>query len=115
AQSDLTNNWVIVDGLGGGGQTPGLPNPGQNLDALRGLPVVTLTSPVSGSKFVSGVTTVNLAASASDPGGAVAKVEFFASGAKLGEDTTAPYEFAWMNPADGTYILSAVATDNQGL
>ncbi len=45
----------------------------------------------------------------------MAKVEFYQGVFKVGEDTTAPYTFAWTNVAPGTYQLSAVATDNAGL
>jgi predicted phage tail protein len=57
---------------------------------------------------------VNLAATASDANGMVTKVEFFNGAAKLGEDTTAPYNFAWSGVAAGTYTLTARATDNLG-
>ena len=42
----------------------------------------------------------------------MAKVEFFANGSKLDEDTTQPYSFTWSNAAIGSYNLTAVATDN---
>lgn len=111
AQADLTNNWVIVDTLNGT-QTPGLPNPGQNLDALRGLPSVTLSSPTNGANFAAGAT-INLAATASDSNG-VAKVEFFAGTTKLFEDVSPPFQFTWGSPPSGSYPVFAVATDNDG-
>jgi Tol biopolymer transport system component len=46
--------------------------------------------------------------------GTIVKVEFFASGNKLGEVADAPYVFVWNNVALGTYSLTAVATDNTG-
>ena len=52
--------------------------------------------------------------SASDPDGTVAKVEFFADGAKVGEATNSPYTLAWNSPALGGHVLRAVATDNKG-
>ena len=58
--------------------------------------------------------TVNLAATASDADGTVAKVEFFNGATKLGEDTTAPYSFTWSGVAAGTYTLTARATDDLG-
>ena len=57
---------------------------------------------------------MNLAATASDPDGSVAKVEFFNGAAKLGEDTTAPYSYSWSGVAAGGYTLTARATDNLG-
>ncbi len=77
------------------------------------LPSVSLTSPSAGASFT-GPATVPLAATASDSDGSVAKVEFFNGGTKLGEDLTAPYEFAWTNVLPGSYSLTAKATDNAG-
>ena len=77
------------------------------------LPGVTLTQPPDGATFTAPAT-VNLAATASDADGTVAKVEFFNGAAKLGEDTTAPYSFSWSSVAAGTYTLTARATDNLG-
>ena len=76
-------------------------------------PAVALTQPTDGATFVAPAT-VNLGASASDPDGSVAKVEFFSGAAKLGEDTTAPYSFSWSGVAAGSYTLTARATDNLG-
>ena len=41
-------------------------------------------------------------------------MEFFNGETKLGEDLSSPYSFTWNNVATGTYVISAVATDNQG-
>ena len=76
-------------------------------------PTVALTQPSDGATFTAPAT-VNLAASAADGDGAVAKVEFFNGTTKLGEDTTAPYTFAWSGVAAGNYSLTARATDNLG-
>ena len=77
------------------------------------LPSVTLTQPADGATFTAPAT-VNLAATASDTDGTVAKVEFFNGATKLGEDTTAPYSFTWSGVAAGTYTLTARATDDLG-
>lgn len=50
---------------------------------------------------------------ATDPEGAMSKVEFFADGTKIGEDTIAPYLFNWY-PYSGAYALRAVALDIHG-
>src|SRR3954453_3853251 len=76
-------------------------------------PTVTLTQPTSGATF-SAPAAVNLAASASDADGSVAKVEFFNGTTKLGEDTTAPYAFTWSGVAAGPYTVTARATDDLG-
>ena len=44
----------------------------------------------------------------------VAKVEFYANEVKIGEDTTAPYEYTWSNVPSGEYALQAIAIDNNG-
>ncbi len=75
-------------------------------------PTVSLTQPVAGAVFHAPAT-VNLAASAADDV-SVAKVEFFNGATKLGEDTTAPYTYAWTGVAQGTYSVTAKATDGAG-
>jgi Galactose oxidase-like, Early set domain/Bacterial Ig domain len=77
------------------------------------LPTVTLTQPADGATFAPPAT-VNLAATASDTDGTVAKVEFFNGTTKLGEDTTAPYSFTWSGVPAGSYTLTARATDDVG-
>jgi gliding motility-associated-like protein len=77
------------------------------------LPTVSLTAPVEGTSFASGGT-LNLTATANDLDGQVVKVEFFQGNVKLGESTTAPYSFAWVNPPAGNYQISARATDDKG-
>jgi len=74
-------------------------------------PLVALTNPVSGALFFEG-TNISLAASASDPDGTLSKVEFFEGTNKLGELTNSPWTLVWSNVVQGSYQLSAVATDN---
>ncbi|HYC84225.1 MAG TPA: glycosyl hydrolase family 18 protein, partial [Chryseosolibacter sp.] len=57
-----------------------------------GLPVVAITSPANGATVATGSNVV-IAATTSDPGGSIAKVEFLHNGAKVGEDLTSPYSF----------------------
>lgn len=80
---------------------------------IGAVPSCTLTSPVGGTTFTVPVT-INLAATASDSDGTIAKVEFYQDGTKLGEDTTVPYGLTWTSASQGTYSLSAVAIDNTG-
>ena len=58
--------------------------------------------------------TIELAASATDSDGTVARVEFYADATKLGEDSTSPYAFTWSNVAAGSYSITARAFDNAG-
>jgi hypothetical protein len=57
--------------------------------------------------------TLTLTANATDSDG-IAKVEFFNGATKLGEDTTAPFQFSWAGVAAGTYNITARATDTVG-
>jgi beta-glucanase (GH16 family) len=75
-------------------------------------PTVSITSPANGSSFAEG-TSISVTASASDPDGSIAKVEFFANGNSIGVDNSSPYAVTWIVPA-GTTTLTAVATDNEG-
>ncbi|OYW76022.1 MAG: hypothetical protein B7Z37_10790 [Verrucomicrobia bacterium 12-59-8] len=72
-----------------------------------------ITAPADGAG-VGLNTTINITAGAVDTDGTVTKVEFFDAGTKLGEDTSAPYTFAWNGATSGNHALSAVATDNAG-
>jgi hypothetical protein len=79
-----------------------------------GAPVVSITQPAESAEFNEG-DDITITADASDPCGAVTKVEFYKNDVKLGEDTTSPYSFIWTDVPEGNYALSAVATDNSGL
>jgi len=77
-------------------------------------PSVAIATPVPGTQYVAPAT-VNLAATASDADGTVARVDFYANATLVGTMQTPPYAFAWTNVAAGTYSLVAKATDNAGL
>lgn len=81
-------------------------------------PVVQITSPASGAVFSPGVGfTVNVSAVDFDINGvqdSVNSVRLYEDGNLIGTDTTSPYSFA-VNPANGTHIYTARATDPQGL
>lgn len=76
-------------------------------------PAVSLTNPANNAQFTAPAN-INVVASASDADGTVSKVEFFNGSTKLGESSTAPYQFTWTNVPAGTYALTAKATDNKG-
>lgn len=78
-----------------------------------GLPVVSITAPSNNSSYTTPAS-ISIAANASDSNGSIAKVEFYSGSTKLGEDATAPYAFVWNNVAEGSYSITAVATDNTG-
>ena len=74
-------------------------------------PSVTITSPVNNSSFTAG-NSITIAVSASDSDGSISKVEFYNGSTKLGEDLSSPYSFVWSSIVEGTYNLTAKATDN---
>ena len=76
-------------------------------------PSVAITSPANNATFTYPAT-VNLVVSASDADGSVAKVEYFTGATKLGETTSAPYQFTWTGMSAGSYAITTKATDNLG-
>jgi len=79
-------------------------------------PVVNITAPTNGTTVLPG-SPILITATATDltvggQSGQVTKVEFFDGATRLGEDTSAPYEFSWSNPSSGVHVLTAKATDN---
>ncbi len=76
-------------------------------------PTVVLTSPATGTSFFAPAT-INLTATASDPDGAIAQVEFFQGTTNLGATTVSPYTFSVSGVAAGSYLFKARATDNFG-
>jgi dipeptidyl aminopeptidase/acylaminoacyl peptidase len=77
------------------------------------LPTVALTAPVDGTKLAAPAT-ISLTATASDTGGSIASVAFYAGTTLIATDTAAPYSASWASVGAGTYSLTAVATDNFG-
>lgn len=77
-------------------------------------PSVSITSPSAGTQFTVPASIV-INATAADTDGTISKVEFFNGSVKLGEDTTNPYSYTWSGVAQGSYSITAVATDNGGL
>jgi len=77
-------------------------------------PVVRITSPANNDILGAGGN-FTISATASEIGGSIAKVEFFAGGNKIGQSTASPYSITWTDPDDGHYTLTAKATDAGGL
>ncbi|GAA5042702.1 hypothetical protein GCM10011506_45460 [Marivirga lumbricoides] len=75
-------------------------------------PTVALSSPEANTTYPSG-SAVTIEANASDSDGSVTKVEFLVNGTVAGTDTSAPYSFTVTDLADGSYSISARATDNE--
>ncbi|MFN8438909.1 MAG: endo-1,4-beta-xylanase [Cytophagales bacterium] len=74
-------------------------------------PTVSITTPANNANFSIGAT-VTIGATAADADGTVSKVAFYNGTTKLGEDATSPYSYSWTNVAEGTYTITAIATDN---
>ncbi|MBL7816000.1 MAG: T9SS type A sorting domain-containing protein [Saprospiraceae bacterium] len=85
-------------------------------------PIVTLTAPANGATLVTNTT---LSATASDPDGTIASVNFYwvvgntktgtVSRQLLGSDNTAPYTYDWLNMPGGNYNIQAEAVDDCGV
>jgi uncharacterized protein (DUF2141 family) len=76
------------------------------------LPTVALTSPANNATVTSPAN-LGLNVSSSDADGSVAKVDYY-SGSTLIASTTSPFAYSWNNVANGTYSITAIATDNRG-
>jgi hypothetical protein len=104
---------VVVD-------SAGVPSVGRMVTLVNGstapadaAPNAVITAPANGSSFRRG-TDITVSASASDPDGLVARVDFLRNGALMGQDATAPYSWRWNNARRGTYTLKARAVDDRG-
>ncbi|MEQ9307052.1 MAG: Ig-like domain-containing protein, partial [Marinoscillum sp.] len=97
AQADICN--IVIDG-----EAPAS-NP----------PTVSITAP-SNNATVSG-SSVSITASASDVDNDLTGVQFKLNGSNLGsQDTSSPFSYSWNTTgvSNGTYSLTAVATDDEG-
>lgn len=74
-------------------------------------PVISISSPAKSTAFIAPAT-ITIDATASDPDGSITRVEFFNGSEKLGERTSAPWSFTWKEVKEGTYPITAAATDN---
>ena len=83
------------------------------VESVNDYPIVTLTAPTSGINYLPPAT-INLAATASDPDGTIARVEFYNGATLVGTATTSPYSYNWSNVGRGSYTLTATAYDNLG-
>ncbi|MBP5480378.1 MAG: carbohydrate-binding protein [Paludibacteraceae bacterium] len=79
----------------------------------KGTPKVSFTSPTA-SDDLEAPATVTLSVDATDEDGSIRSVAFYNGDTKLGESTSAPYTYTIEGLKEGTYTLSAVATDNEG-
>ncbi len=84
-----------------------------NFKILNRAPKVSLISPENTGSYVTGAS-LNIAATATDEDGSIAKVSFYNGSVKLGEVTTPPFQIQWQS-VTGNLNLFAIATDDLGL
>jgi hypothetical protein len=77
------------------------------------LPTVSITAPASGASYAAPAT-MTVTATANDPDGSIAGVDFYAGSQLIATDSASPYSAAWSNVPAGTYTLTAIARDNRG-
>lgn len=76
-------------------------------------PTVTFTRPTAGTTLTAPAT-VEFRVSASDSDGRIARVRLYQGSTLVKDDTTSPYSHNWSNVPAGTYLLRAVAYDDDG-
>lgn len=76
-------------------------------------PAVSLTGPLQGSTYMAPAV-ISLQADAIDTDGEIEKVDFYLDDTLLSTLENAPYTFEWNDVPEGSYLLKAVATDNNG-
>ena len=84
-----------------------------NITVTNAAPTVTLTAPVTASRYLPSAI-VSLAANASDPDGSITRVEFLADGNVIATSVTAPFTGTWNAAPPGTHVVTARAFDNGG-
>ena len=83
-------------------------------DSSSSAPSVSIASPLSGESMIAG-SVVSIVASASDPDGQVASVQFFVDGRPQGAaDQAEPFTVDWTPSSSGNYSINAVAIDASG-
>jgi hypothetical protein len=76
-------------------------------------PLIDISSPTKSTGFIAPAT-ITIEANATDRDGRVVMVEFYNGTTKLGERTSEPWSFTWKEVNEGTYSITAAATDNSG-
>ncbi len=85
----------------------------QSLDPTLFDPTIFLNNPTNVAPLFQPAA-VRLVASVYDPAAAIARLEFFADNAKIGERLAPPFSLVWSNVPPGTYALSLSATTSAG-
>ena len=77
-------------------------------------PLVRITSPANGASVYAAGAILPIAADATDLDGTITNVQFFANTNKIAEVSTSPWTAVWSNALSGSYVLTALAADNNG-
>ena len=77
------------------------------------LPSISINSPDNEASF-SEEEAIEISTLVSDLDGTISKVEFYAGNIKIGETSSAPFDYTWTNPSIGIHQITAKAIDNQG-
>lgn len=112
--SDAPNTWVVTALATAKNGNTSVSAPVTVSIVQDVAPAVSLTSPGNGATYAA-KSTIPLSATAASQYSTISNVEFFKDSTSLKKVTTAPYTYSWPNVAAGTYTLTAVATDAQGL
>jgi hypothetical protein len=81
---------------------------------IPGAPTVSITSPAEATGFTAPAS-ITIDVTAADANGTISKVDFYNGATLLGTDNTSPYSYTWTGVPVGSYVLTAVATDNTSL
>ncbi|MEM9884318.1 MAG: Ig-like domain-containing protein [Bacteroidota bacterium] len=76
-------------------------------------PTISFVNPVDGDSFMEGDDLL-VEASANDPDGSIANVQFIYDGILQGTDNLNPYQWMLSNLTQGTHTLEVIATDDMG-
>lgn len=76
-------------------------------------PLIVLSTPPASASFTAPAT-ITLTADVQEGASAAVRIDFYASGKKLGSSSAPPYQLIWENVPGGVYQLSAIVTDTYG-
>ena len=105
---------LILPACGGHSGSDGRESVGAPTDPGTGqLPSVRIVSPESGASVSEG-STITIRAEVTDPGAAVARVEFYDENQLIGSASSPPYTLSYGRLKAGSHRLCAVAVDGDG-